>query len=229
MKSPKFFLALLILFAAFQICFAQEKVKPEVFDSFGEVTCEDVLGRLDIFYVALRANPMATGYIVIHGNKNDKYKFRYERTIYGSIEFRRFYDSNLKIVRAGHLEESFIQFWLVQPGAEKPEYVETQPDLTIPVDKKPYIFNSTADDNFPCPSGSQLKLYSDYLTANREIRGHIVIFNESRNEFQKTKEALSNELINKYKIPPAQFRFFFVKSKEAVYNEFWLVPQKRRN
>ncbi|HEX9963053.1 MAG TPA: hypothetical protein VGB00_19120, partial [Pyrinomonadaceae bacterium] len=161
MKSQKIILALLILLASFQICFSQDKINLKPFDSFGELNCDDLLGRIDNFFYAIQNNPNAIGYAIIQG-KQDKTKFfRHEWWIYNNVESRRFDDSRLVVVRAeGDSEEIFTQFWLVPPGAEKPSYVEIKPDFTLSENKKPYIFNSTNDEDGSCPDGLQLKLYS---------------------------------------------------------------------
>jgi hypothetical protein len=229
MKSPKIIFASVILLTAFNICFGQDKPKAEIIDQFDEINCEELLARLDNFLIAMRNNPNAAGYIIISGGKNDKNSFRDEWRIRGHLEFRRFDDSQLTIAKAEVVKDSYTKFWLVPAGAEKPEYKEIDFDYKIPENRKPYIFNSTKEDGDLCPGGNQLKIYSDYLSANPNFRGHIVIFTESKAEFEKERTKLFNELTNKYKIPADQIKFFFVKKKEFSYNEFWLVPQKKRN
>jgi hypothetical protein len=229
-KSQKIILALLILLAFFQICFSQDKTKLEAFDSFGELGCDDLLGRIDNFFYAIQNNPGATGYAVIQGKPDKTEFFRHEWWIYNNVESRGFDDSRLVIVRAeGASEEIFTEFWVVPPGAEKPSYVEIKPDFTISENEKPYVFNSTNDEDGPCPDGLQLKLYSNYLTANPAFRGHVVIFTKSQAEFQKEKSDIAAKLANKYKVSPNQLRFFFVRKTDYSYVELWLVPPQNRN
>ncbi len=232
LKIIRLLAALTVFFASFQIAFAQqqqqqEKVKLEVFDAFGELNCDSLLGRIDSFFYAIKNNPGATGYVIIQGN--DKTHFlRHEWWIYSNVESRRFDDSRLVVVRiGGEGELPFTQFWLVPPGAEKPAYVEIQPDFKIPENGKPFIFNSTAWADGPCPDGLQLKLYSDYLKANPDIRGHVVIFKASDAEFRKEKTGILTKLAGRYKIAPNQLRFFFVKETDYSYTELWLVPPRR--
>ncbi|HEX8251229.1 MAG TPA: hypothetical protein VF599_23860 [Pyrinomonadaceae bacterium] len=227
MKTPKFFLAALILLVSFQLCFAQ---KTEVFDSFGELNCDDILARIDNFFYAIKKNPGAVGYAIIQGERDKTNFLQHEWWIYNNVESRRFDDSRLVVVRAeGDSEGIFTQFWLAPPGAEKPAYVEIKPDFTISENRKPFVFNSTAEANSPCPDSLQLKIYSDYLKANAVIRGHIVIFAKSPKEFQKQKSGVSTKLADKYKILPNQLRFFFVKKTDYSYIELWIVPRKKRN
>jgi len=122
-----------------------------------------------------------------------------------------------------------IQFWKIPTGAEEPDFEESTWNFTLFAKRKPFIFSSTGWEEGPCPIGLQLKTYSDYLIANSNINGNIVIFANSKIEFQNKKEKLSNKLTNNYKISPNRLRFFYEKIKgDYPYTELWLVPQKKK-
>ena len=87
MKSQKMFLALIILFASFQICFGQVVPKAERIDEFGIITCEDFLARLDNFFIALNNEPSLTGYAIIYAEKGSRQAKDYLR--FGGISYHR--------------------------------------------------------------------------------------------------------------------------------------------
>ncbi|RMH32011.1 MAG: hypothetical protein D6687_11365 [Acidobacteria bacterium] len=67
------------------------------FDEFQVIPNDDIRGRLDNFFVALRNDPTATGYIVIDGPKKDA--DRREALIRNHIRFRKFDATRITIVR----------------------------------------------------------------------------------------------------------------------------------
>jgi hypothetical protein len=226
MQLPKNLLLLVILFVTSQIYFAQETPKAELIDEFGRLTCEDIIARQDALLNILNEEPTSTGYIIIYSNKKDsRAAWRMKMFIDGQTELRRFDQKRLTVFRGTDESEVNVQFWKVPAGAEKPEFKEIGWNYDLSNRKKLFKFNSSEWDVSPCPIGSQFDSYSNYLKANKNFRGHIVIFTKSNKEFQKVKENLLNKLPNDYKVSPNQLRFFFVKQKIDYTNyEFWLVP-----
>lgn len=47
----------------------------EIFDTFGDVCCNDEKARLDNFAIALAQEPESTGYIIFYGGTRHKYPF----------------------------------------------------------------------------------------------------------------------------------------------------------
>lgn len=74
-----------------------EKSGIRPFDEFGPLPNDEVRGKLDNFFVALRNDPTATGYIVIDGPKKDADKR--EALIRNHIRFRKFDEKRITIVR----------------------------------------------------------------------------------------------------------------------------------
>ena len=230
MKLRKLFFTLLLLLAAFQVYTGQEIPKAELVDEFGEVTCEELIARQDNLINLLENDPTSIGYAVIYGKKDNlRAVWRNKRFLDGQTEFRRFDEQRLIIIRGKEAEQLRIQFWKVPVDAEKPDFGEIAWDFSLSKFKKPFIFSSTDWEVNPCPIGLQLKTYSNYLTANANARGNIVIFAKTKKEFQKDKKKLSDKLTNEYKVPLNQLRFFYKKTKtNYTYHEFWLVPKKQK-
>jgi hypothetical protein len=224
MKPQKFFLALLILFGFVHICFGQEKSASVLFDEFGAIPCDEFLARLDMFFVELRNNPTATGYVIINGKQEDeRQSFRYRGWIRGWTKIRRFDSSRMTIIRGENSEELKIRFWLTPAGANLPD----SPDLgwKSPSISKPRIFYSEYDDDGICP-GDILISFSEILTQQPDVRGHIVINAKRVKEFNERKKELINEFSE---IPSSRLRFFHVRHSSDTYVEYWLVPTKKRN
>ncbi len=74
-----------------------EKPGISSFDEFGVAPNDEVRGKLDNFFVALRDDPTATGYIIIDGPKRDA--DRREALIRNHIRFRKFDEKRITIVR----------------------------------------------------------------------------------------------------------------------------------
>lgn len=223
MKSLKIFLALFILSVSFQISFAQDKPKAILNDEFGKINCEDLLARLDNFFVALQNDPAATGSIIISEKKNNRQSFGYRSMIRGYTKFRRFDSSRLIINRSEESENLKVQFWLVPAGADLPISSDLGWESPFSI-SKPEMFYSEDSDDAICP-GDGLIRFSEILTEQTDLRAHFVINTESVKEFNERKK----ELLNEFKeIPANRLKFFHVRNKRNSYVEYWLVPQKKK-
>lgn len=225
MKLQRSFFILIILFALFQIGFGQDESKAEIIDEFGRISCDDFLARIDNFYIALDNNPNSQGYIVIYGD-NDylRTKLVYELWFngaakFGAVKSENFSDNRITKIRGEEKGNIKIQLWKVPDGAKKPDFNEEKWNFVFPSNTKPFIFYEEFWDQI-CSSVSFEKIYIEYLNANPEAHGNIVIYEESYKNFLKTKKETLNLL---FKIPAKKFRFFFVKS-ESSNIEFWLIP-----
>lgn len=218
-------LCILIFSFTVSIFFAQEKPKAVLIDKFGLLECEDIWARQDNFFVELQNYPDAVGYAVIYGKKNaTRQNLAREKLIKGITERKNFYEARLIVVRGKESDEPHTEFWLVPPGADKPDIDEAKWDLTFPENQKPFVHYASEWDVL-CPGGGQLKVFSEYLTENPKARANIVIYAKSKAEFQKQKAEFSDELTEKYKILPKRIRYFFVKGKFDSENyELWLLP-----
>lgn len=80
-----------------------------------------------------------------------------------------------------------------------------------------------------CPTLSP-KHYADYLRANPNMRGHIVVFDKSIREAKKEGENWLKILTEEYNVSRNRLRVFYSKKHPYIDSatEFWLVPQKKK-
>ena len=214
MKLQKVFSVLIILFASFEFCFGQEKPKAQLIDEFPNESCDPFLLRIDNFFVELQNNPDSQGYAIIFGAKEDlRRKAGYELLIKDAIAIRNFDKNRIILVRGEEAKHFRIQFWRVPSGSEKPDFKETKWDFVFPPQTKPFKFYDDSTDGI-CPPAPFETVYAEYLNANSQSRGHIVVYTKSLKKYNKFKKAVQNLLKG---IPINRLRFFHVK-REHSYN-----------
>lgn len=232
MKAGPILLILLILQASLLICPAQNAARAVKTDEFGKANCEEFWARFDGFVNELQNNPDSTGYVLING---EKYSLRtvlgYEKLTNGILKLRNFDRSRLVIIRGAESDAVNIQFWRVPAGAEPPRFVQGNWDLTVK-QNKPFVVGSYSEGDGICPASTSVKLFADYLSANPDMRAHIVITGKTSENFAKMAKELQNQLLDEYGVSSNRLKFFFVKNKNYPYQfegvEFWLVPQKKK-
>lgn len=85
------------------------------FDTFGPLPNDEVRGRLDNYFVALRNDPTATGYIVIDGPERDA--ARRETLIRNHMRLRKFPSDRIQIVRGDTTAgEVFTKLYVIPAG-----------------------------------------------------------------------------------------------------------------
>lgn len=85
------------------------------FDTFGPLPNDEVRGRLDNYFVALRNDPTATGYIVIDGPERDA--ARRETLIRNHMRLRKFPTDRIQIVRGDtSAGEVFTKLYVIPAG-----------------------------------------------------------------------------------------------------------------
>jgi hypothetical protein len=232
MKLQKTLLVSVILFASFQICFGQEKTEAQLVDEIGGTNCEDFWARFDNFSNGLQNDPTSIGYIIIYGKKNALHtNLKYERLTDGIVRFKNLDRRRLKIIQGEEKDSIHIEFWRVPAGAETPAFVQGNWNLAIK-QNKPFILRGYSEGDGICPTNTSVKLFADYLTANPNMRAHIVITGKTSENLANTAKEVENQLIFEHNIPLNRLKFFFVKNKTFPYKfddiEFWLVPQKKK-
>lgn len=226
MKLQKSLFILVILLVSLQVCFGQEKPEAILIDELEGFPCDEFLARTDAFFISLQNNPDSQGYAVISGkNEELQKKVGYELFIKGAMAFRNFDRSRIIQIRGAETGNFKIQFWRVPAGAEKPDFKETAWNFVFPPQTKPFVFSWEGVAGV-CPETPFETIYAEYLNANPEARGHIVIYAKSLKKYNKLKNEARKILKD---ISLNRLRFFHIK-KEYSDNyanvEYWLVPQK---
>lgn len=223
MKAQKILHILICLFVVSQISFGQEKPKAILVDEFGNISCDDFLARIDGLFNELQNEPNSQGYVVIYGKKDYlRRKIAYELWTNGAIKFRNFDSSRIIKVRGAETENIKIQFWKVSIGADKPYFNEASWNFVFQPKTKLFIFHDDLEQI--CSSVSFEKVFAEYLNANPQSRGHIVIYEKSLKQFEKQKRKIQDLLKD---IPSNRLRYFFIKRGNSN-TEYWLVPGKRK-
>ena len=221
MKAQKILLILICLFAVSQISFAQDKPRAVLVDEFDNISCDDFLARADNLFIELQNEPNSQGYVVIYGkNESLPKKIAYELWTNGAIKFRNFDGNRITKVRGAETKNIKVQFWKVPAGAEKPNFNEAKWNFTFQPKTKPFVFHDDLEQI--CSSDSFEKIFAEYLNANPQSRGHIVIYGKSPKEFERQKRQTQKLLKN---IPSHRLRYFFIKT-DYSNTEYWLVPKK---
>lgn len=224
MKFHQYFFAFLLSLAAFQIISSQEVSNAVLVDEFENISCDDFLARIDNFYIELSNDPSAQGYVVVYGdNSYLRKKLTYELWLNGAIKFRNFDESRITKVRESESGSLKVKLWKVSAGAKKPVFEQTKWNFVFSESAKPFIFYDYFSDQI-CSRVSFEKVFAEFLKANRDAHGHIVIYEKSAKDFSEMRNKIL-DLIPE--IPKNQLKFFHVKRNESNV-EFWLVPRKKK-
>lgn len=238
MKFHKLFFLVLLLLLTFQSSFGQGN--STLFDEFGALECEDFWARLDNFIVETVKDPNSVGYIVIYGKKKAILKnLRFESYANGILEnieskqllkSEMFKKERFKIIRGKEEKDIRIQLWKSSSHSSNSFYQPATWSYVLPQTVKPFIFTAYSYGDGVCPSTSYIKLFADFLSANSNARGHLVIRDRAKQKIRQKENEVLEELISKYKVSRIQIKIFYDLDKNYPYDftdvEFWFVPKK---
>jgi hypothetical protein len=226
MKLRRLFFAFLLLLAAFQFCFSQEKPKAVLIDEFDKVTCDELSLRLDELFLALTTNEGSKGYIIISGYKNEPIKkYSFAEMIKGYANLTKLVNKRFVFI-FNDAENARTQLWLVPTDSDVSTFAQKTENYELPQTFKPTLIYANSWDEF-CAESFSNELYSKFLQTNSNVKGNLVIYEKSLKNFRKTEKTLLDELVKVYKIPPNQLKTFYVR-KNISDVEFWLVPKKKK-
>lgn len=108
----------------------------QIFDSFGDICCDEEKARLDNFAVNLQQQPDTTGYIIFYGGKLHNYPYchsarrrlprrgesraRAARMKPYLVDTRGLDASRVVVVDGGYRESWTAELWIVPRGANPP-------------------------------------------------------------------------------------------------------------
>jgi hypothetical protein len=136
--------------------------------------------------------------------------------------------NKLFIIRKKTESEFRIEFWKAE-RSENPSFaISDEWDLSKIKYQKPTLFFTDLNES-ECNYASGIKQFSEILSANPNLWGHIVIFGDTQKDFLKTNNELLGEIPNKFNFLKNQVRTFFIKTKGNSYPhyELWFVPKKK--
>lgn len=230
MKLQSLFFTLLLLLLTLQSYFAQEKPKAILFMEFEETNCDSLQVNLYEFLLQINKSPNSKGYILMNGSKNKGAPFKkyfWEMEMKTGLAFIGMDKDQIIFLEGKDKADSRTQFWVVPEGADKPDFIEEKWDYKFPAEIKPLVINKDSWIGEVCHASYNTDFYSKVLLANPDVKGHLVIYSKSINGFRKRENELLKELVNENKVPRKQLKFFYVKSKAADV-EYWFVPNKSK-
>lgn len=227
MKLHKIIFTHLLLITTLQICFGQEKPKAELITGFnGRISNDSLLTMADLFQTVLSESD-SIGYIILYDvEDNPFYKYLYRRRIKSCFDRRGYTNENNVFLFGKNKNELQIEFWKVPKHSEILKLNTISQDYKISDFKKPHLIY---DDNWEedyCPLNFDLKFYSEFLKANPNLIGKIIISEQNFKNYQKQRFKYFRELTEIYKVLPQQIKFVRGKYYRSPNNQFWYVPKK---
>ncbi|MCA1613314.1 MAG: hypothetical protein LC800_03970 [Acidobacteria bacterium] len=209
---------------------AQDAAAPRAakVDEFAaSVNCEDVLARLDYFFVTLQNDPSATGLIAVYGKgARGAMAGGHTLTILSRLELGRFEPGRIDLVRGEADGESRIEFWLVPAGAAPPASDGTRWSYGLPRQAKPFLLGTEFSDGVGGCGGDSPFLYAAFLKANPGMRGNMVIGASSAAAYRRRAREKLDELAE-MGVARKRLKTFFVRVKPNLLREsveYWLLP-----
>lgn len=228
----KILLTSFLLLLAFQVSFfGQEKPQPRLIDEFSEVNCEEFLNKMDALFFETNFDQTFSAYVLIYSNPNnlddEKKKLRFKGWVIGAAEFRGFDTNRISVVNSQTNDSLKVQFWIVLAGTELPVKFE-KIKTPIPNVTKPKLYHQESLEGEIC-SSDELKTYAEILKNNTQLQGNIVIYDFSNKRILETQNYVITRLIDRYKVPRNQLKFFHIKSNNIQDVEYWLVPKRKKS
>ena len=133
MKQIIFSIILILAFSL--VAFAQQEEIPEIpcrlpYDTFGKLTKEYLYGRLDNFFIGLRNDPGAEGFLILTLDKNQTKakKLQTLKEVSKHLNYRKFDRTRISLlISEGEAEWTILQ--IVPPGAKITQII---PESEVP-------------------------------------------------------------------------------------------------
>ncbi|MGD9631245.1 MAG: hypothetical protein AB7V18_18565 [Pyrinomonadaceae bacterium] len=151
MKFTSAFVSILL----FVSIITAQRSTPTLIDEFGNVPCEDWVGRLDLFLALLYNQPNSTGVIVLYEGKYWSYeKDALVWPVFGEVHLRanlirshfdyRGLQGNRRVLflTGGFRDEHHVELWLVPLGAALPKPKPTREATSYRRGKATTIYQS---------------------------------------------------------------------------------------
>jgi hypothetical protein len=221
-----------ILFMSLAV--SQEPPKAVLYDEFGFMGCDAMLGRIDAFIQEMSANPQDRAIVVTFPEYEEIPKRREVMAKGRMIIIRSRFeqarmDERLTLLLGRTSEGIKTQFWRVPPSAEAPKLDATeilQPTLNL---SKPFVFGGE-DENQICPTFVPRK-FGELLLNHPGSKAHLVVRRGDRHSMDSKSFAAQwlETLESDAKIPRSRIKVFYAKGDHGVtYGEFWFVPAKKK-
>lgn len=195
-------------------------------DEFEENGCEDERSRVDNLLVELNESPSSKGVIVFHPAYHDPIlAYKQKSSITAHLKFRMF-EADRVIFVLGKSEPNFrTELWKVSQN-ELSQFSGAVWDFKLTELTYPVIVNAEswfhgANCGF---YASDLKFYSEFLNANSNLLGRVIIRERSVGRFRTIRTRIVKELTTKFRVSNSKLEFAFIQDDSADI-EYWYIPR----
>ncbi|HVF47722.1 MAG TPA: hypothetical protein VNA17_09170 [Pyrinomonadaceae bacterium] len=217
MRIKVFTFFLLFLFVP-PSSFGQAEAKAQLIDEFGDTNCDDILARVDNFFIQLHNSPGTNGVFSITGDSSELVKMLdMEQTLRTAVIQRRYNPASLTIRRGTSAKPLSVQFWLTPKNATAPVSDVNKLAAKLPRNFSP--FNIRNDMSQICNPEPLEPLTSELLGDNPDGQIFVVVnYASSRERRRQLNEAV--ELLKTF--PRSRVRYLFRKY-DSGWNDYWFV------
>lgn len=204
--------------ATISFAFGQDSTKAQLVDEFGIINYDDLLARVDNFFMQLHNLPGAKGIFRITGNDSEIAKMLYrEQTLRGAIEQRGHNTKLITFLRGTSDEQFTAQFWLIPEKVTRPDLKVVKISAKLPRNFSP--FNIRNDMSQICDPEPLEPLTTELLRENPE--GHIVVVINYESSRERSRQL--NEAIKMLHIYPRSHVRFLLRKSGTGWNDYWFV------
>lgn len=242
-KSAVSHIVILIVFLCTLIVPAQTQPTAELVDEMSEVCNEDLIARIDNFFIRLNGQPAARGVVLFHGRKDTLGRNAYLSSFISSVypKVRGYDASRLKLIHAPRKDEQSIQFWLVPRGANVPSvspagelaYNEAALFDRAALNSRPTRVSNLYEAGFydlGCNFDPNRRLLAQTLRENPSLNAFLIVYTEQENQRYGPRGATlaMNDLVENFRVPRKRVRAIYGGVRKGSEIEFWLVPAGHR-
>jgi len=245
MKLYQLFSTFLLLTCISQFCLAQETAQAHLIDELGKPCSEDLMARLDNYFIQLNNDPTAIGYIVFYGDKSiEETNLNFIKILTEIYPNRRFDKTRLSLLRGENRDSMKIQFWIAPAGTNPPEvekgFVSEKYTSTKPFDKnwadftrwsgKLEIYNDGFFD-LGCDFSPNREAFAKILLSNPELTGYLIVytkFGKGKTRANQISNFAVKDLVRNFKIPQNRLKTIYGGNREEPEIEFWIVPKNAK-
>jgi hypothetical protein len=213
--------ALLLSFFVLTSTFAlsQEQPKVALVDEFGKIHCDDMLARVDNFFIQLHNYKRnATGHFVIRSSQREiASQVGMEQLLRTAIVQRRYDPSLVTITRSQWAEPLKVEMYLLQHGAPVSELRLRSADLRLPSDAEPFLIST--EFYGICDAAPLEPISRDLLESNREGQIYAVINGRTT---QERRNKLKEAIVVLSGFPRSRVRYL-LRISDHVSNDYWFV------
>lgn len=231
MIQRKLVLILLFVWIAFVTDVStQSPSRPEIVDTFGRPSCEEISARGNSFAQRILATEGSRGLVITYPKRNERrLATSWFRGILTTFEYYNIENRIDFMIGPDRDEGPVSEFWTIPPNESNPE-LKGEPWTFPPHDtSKPFLYGGD-DDLGICPH-FVTRTFAEFLRNHPGSRAHIVVRVNRRSTLRSHVGAADpwvEELTRTYHIARNRIRVFYAKSNDGSipYTEFWFVPAR---